>query len=417
MPQHTNPTSSRSTPRRAVAALPAFETLCPQSGLGSFDGDPLVTPIVQSTTFCRDGLQSHAPHAYSRESNPTVFALEKALGDLEQAPPALAFSTGLAAETALFQTLLSAGDHVVCSQAVYGGTTRLLEQILHRFGVRVTFVDTRCPDSVRAAVQANTKLIFVETPANPTLDITDLRAVGEIAKAAGAWFAVDNTFLTPVLQQPLDLGADFSVYSTTKFLEGHSVALGGAIVSRDREALERIHFLRKCTGAIQTPWNAWLTLLGIKTLAVRLQRQSQTAFQLAQRLADHPAVSRVLYPGLPGFPGADVARTQHLGHHGAVLAFDLHAGEEATRELLGRVQLCRVVEHVGSTETLLTHSASMTHAGVSPEHRARVGITDSLVRISVGLEHPADLWDDLGDALDSLAKADLVTSNTAEVAP
>ena len=251
----------------------SFDSLCCRAGAGSGDGEPLVTPIVQSTTFCRDGVDSRATHQYSRVSNPTVSALEEVLGALEAAPPAACFATGLAAETALLLALLRQGDHVVCGRAVYGGTTRLLQRILAPLGIEAAFVDTTSPAAVAAALTPRTRLVFIETPANPTLEVTDIRAIANLAHGAGALLVVDNTFLTPALQQPLSLGADITVTSTTKFIDGHSVAPGGAVVSRDEALLERVRFVRKSTGAIQTPQHAWLTLQGIKTLPLRLRAQ------------------------------------------------------------------------------------------------------------------------------------------------
>jgi len=367
-------------------------TLCAQAGRGTEDGEPLVPAIVQSTTFARDGLASTAQHCYSRVSNPTVAALEAALGELEEAPPAVAFATGLAAETALFQALLKAGDHVVASRALYGGTTRLLQQVLTQFGIADTFVDTRDLAALARAFRPATRLLFLETPANPTLDVTDIAAASALARARGVKVAVDNTFLTAALQRPLELGADISVYSTTKFLEGHSVALGGALVARDEALLEELRFVRKCTGAIQSPFAAWLTLLGLKTLPLRLARQSESAAELAQRLAAHPDVVSVFYPSLLA---PELAARQHRGAHGAVLSFELEGGYERARAVLGHVRLCTLAEHVGSVETLLTHSASMTHAGVAPDERRAAGVSEGLLRLSVGLERPADVLQDL----------------------
>ena len=381
--------------RQSLAAL------LPHAGQGREDGQALVTPIVQSTTFSRSGIESQAPHAYSRQSNPTVAALEKVLGDLEYALPAVTTSTGLGAETALFLTLLEAGDHVVCARALYGGTTRLLQRILPRFGVTTDFVDTRDLDAVRDALRPNTKLVFLETPSNPTLDVTDVRAVSDVAHAAGALVAVDNTFLTPLLQQPLDLGADVSVYSTTKFLEGHSAALGGALVTRDADLRERLLAVRLATGGIQTPFHAWLTLQGLKTLDVRLERQCATAQSLATWLCEHPLVARVHYPSLAPEQERGIAEDQHLGAHGAVLAFELRTGEAGARAVVGSVRDLRLVEHVGSVETLLTHSATMTHGAVPRDERERVGVTDGLLRISVGLEPFEVLRADLEQALDA----------------
>lgn len=365
---------------------PDVDALCAHAGLGQGDGHPLVAPLVQSTTYCRDGIESTAPHAYSRVSNPTVAALEETLGRLENAPPAVCFGSGLAAETALFLAVLKAGDHAVCAKACYGGTTRLFEQILEPLGVDCTFVDATDPANVAAAVRPDTRLIFIETPANPTLELTDIRAIARIAKRANALLAVDNTFLTPVLQQPLDLGADITVSSTTKFIEGHSAALGGAIVTRDESLLQRVRFIRKCTGGIIAPLNAWLTIQGLKTLPLRIRRQSETALQVARWLADHPEVAAVNYPGLHTHPQPDLAAAQHLGHHGAVVSFDFAGGDAAARRFVTALTHCRLVEHVGSVETLITHPASMTHADLTPEQRQAAGISDGLVRLSVGIE-------------------------------
>jgi cystathionine beta-lyase/cystathionine gamma-synthase len=376
-----------------------WDTLCLHSGQGFGDGDPLVAPLVQSTTFCRDGVDSTAEHAYSRVSNPTVAALERALGRLEDAPPAVCFGTGLGAEAALFFALLRSGDHVICGQAVYGGTTRLLQQVLPELGIEASFVDTTDLRAVAEAVRASTKLVFVETPANPTLDVTDIAAVAEIAHRAGALLAVDNTFLTAVLQQPLELGADLSVYSTTKFIEGHSVALGGAVVSRDEVLLDRLRFIRKCTGGIQSPLNAWLTLQGLKTLPLRIRRQSESAQQIAAWLATHPAVGRVYYPTLGTDDQLLIAQAQHAGHHGAVVSFELEGGADAAQVFVRSIRLPRLVEHVGSVETLITHPASMTHADVPAHERNEIGVTDGLLRLSVGLEDPGAIIADFEQAL------------------
>ena len=383
-----------------LESTPEFDRLCCQAGAGSGDSVPLVAPLVQSTTFCRDGVGSEAEHQYSRVSNPTVSALEKTLGQLESAPPALCFSTGLAAEWALFCGVLSAGDHLVCARSVYGGTTRLAHEFLAPLGVETTFVDATRPEEVAAAIRPNTRLIFTETPSNPTLEVTDIAAVAAVAREAGVLLAVDNTFLTAVLQQPLDLGADISVYSTTKFIEGHSVAPGGALVTRDAKLRERLHFVRKSTGAIQTPLHAWLTLQGLKTLPLRIRRQSESAERLAGRLSEHGAIGTVGYPTLNE---PELSRRQHRGCHGAVLAFELTGGLEAARRFSEAVQLCRLVEHVGSVESLITHPATMTHADVPADERRAAGITDGLVRLSVGLEDPESIWRDLEQALAAAA--------------
>jgi cystathionine beta-lyase/cystathionine gamma-synthase len=372
----------------------SIDTLCIHAGRPQCDGDPLVAPLVQSTAYLRAGLDSTAPHAYSRVSNPTVDALEQALGALEQSPPAVTFASGLAAETALFLAFLRAGDHVICGRAVYGGTTRLLRHLFAGLGVDATFVDATRLEEVAAAFRARTRLVLVETPANPTLELTDLDQVARLVHAHGALLAVDNTFLTAALQRPLDHGADFSVYSTTKFVEGHGVALGGAIVARDADALARLRFVRKCTGGIQTAWHAWLTLQGLRTLPLRLARQAATAERIAAALAHAPGLRRVLHPSRATGEQARIARGQHRGGHGAVVTFELPDGAAAQR-FARALELVRLAEHVGSVETLLTHPATMTHADVDPAARRAAGISDGLLRLSVGLEAAEDVLADL----------------------
>jgi cystathionine beta-lyase/cystathionine gamma-synthase len=293
----------------------------------------------------------------------------------------------------------------VLGEAIYGGTVRLAQQVLAPLGITSTFVDSTDPSAVAAAITPRTRLVFIETPANPTLVLTDIAAVARITREAGALLAVDNTFLTPILQRPLDLGADITVYSTTKHIEGHSTALGGAVTSRDEAILERLRFIRKSTGAIQAPLGAWLTTRGLSTLPLRMKQHSKNALALARWLSAHPLVSAVHYPGLSTFPQADLARRQHanprLGgsFHGGVIAFEVVGGAQAGQRTMAGVQLCSLVEHVGSVETLITHPATMTHADVPPEHRRRVGISDGLIRLSVGLEEPEDIIADLEQAI------------------
>lgn len=361
---------------------------------------PLVTPIVQSTTFLQEQVGSCDGPTYSRVANPTVNRLEEVLGALEDAPPAVCFGTGLAAETALFLATLKAGDHAVVGESVYGGTTRLFRQILSHLGIHATFVPSSDTIAVAGAITPQTRIVFVETPANPTLELTDIRAVSTIARAAGALCIVDNTFLTPILQHPLDLGADATIYSTTKHIEGHSSALGGAIISRNTDLIDRVRWIRKCTGAIQAPLNSWLTLQGVKTLPLRIREQSRSALQIARWLAQHPGVIRVAYPGLESSPDHALALRQHDGGHGGVVAFEVEGGIDAGKAVMNNLRLCRLVEHVGSVETLVTHPASMTHADVPPEQRARVGLTDGLIRLSVGLEDVTEIIDDLAHAIE-----------------
>ncbi len=367
---------------------------------------PLVTPIVQSTTYAQRAVGECDGPTYSRVGNPTVDQLEAVLGALEDAPPSVCFGTGLAAETSLFLALLRAGDHAVVGEAIYGGTVRLFRQVLNELGISCTFVDASEPAQIAAAITPRTKLVFIETPANPTLKLTDIEAVACITKAARVTLIVDNTFLTPALQRPLDLGADVTVYSTTKHIEGHSTSLGGAITSRDEKLIERLRWIRKCTGNIQAPFNAFLTLQGLKTLPLRIREQSRNAQVIAQWLAAHGQIETVYYPGLEDFPQRAIADRQHIGGlHGGVISFEIKGGTPAGVRLLNSVRLCRLVEHVGSVETLITHPASMTHADVPREQRERVGLTDGLVRLSVGLEDPADIIADLEQAIAAASDA------------
>jgi cystathionine beta-lyase/cystathionine gamma-synthase len=389
--------------KNTVSTTLSADSICLSRGRDFDDGQPLVSPLVQSTTFCRSGVGSDPEHQYSRVSNPTVANLEQILGDLEDALPAATFATGLAAETALFLAVLKHGDHVICGQSVYGGTIRLFQQLLSDLGVETTFVDSSKPDDIRNAVRQSTKLIFVETPANPTLGITDIVACSEIAKKTGVLLAVDNTFLTPVLQRPLDFGADISVYSTTKFIDGHSVALGGALVVRDEELLERIRFIRKCTGAIQSPFNAWLTINGLKTLPLRVRAQSKSAETIAAWLAKQSEIESVYHPSLIDGETKIIVDRQHISGQGAVVSFVLKGGYDVGCAFVDHLKLCTLVEHVGSVETLITHPASMTHADVSREQRLEAGISDGLLRLSVGLEDLDELIADLRNGLDQLA--------------
>jgi len=380
----------------------SIDSRCLRHGSTLEDGQPLVEGIAQSTTFARSGVGSDPTHQYSRVSNPSVAVLEKTLGSLENAPAAVCFGTGLGAETALLLSLLRSGDHVICGRSVYGGTTRLLQQLLSELGIETSFVDSCNTDAVQIALSPNTRLIFVETPANPTLGITDISAIAKIARLAGVLLAVDNTFLTPVLQQPLDLGADISVYSTTKFIDGHSVALGGSIVSRNEQVLERVRFIRKCTGGIQSPFNAWLTSNGLKTLPLRIKAQSKSAEDIAQWLAEHPAIESVAHPSLLSGESRRIADRQHQGGHGAVVTFSVRGGFDAGCAFVQQLKLCTLVEHVGSVETLITHPASMTHADVPREERLQAGIEDGTLRLSVGLEPAEELIADLQQSLESI---------------
>jgi cystathionine beta-lyase/cystathionine gamma-synthase len=358
----------------------------------------VLTPIYQSTTYHQEAVGVHKGFTYSRAANPTVSALEAALGALEGTSPAVCFSTGMAAISTLFLALLKSGDHVVVGDVVYGGTVRLFQQVLENFGVAASFVDTSDPGAVAQAIRPNTKLVFIETPANPTLKLTDIAAIANIAHSAGVKLAVDNTFLTPVLQRPLELGADITLLSTTKYIEGHNSTVGGSIATRDEALIERLRLVRKTLGCIQSPQESWLTLRGLKTLPLRLQQHSANAQKVAEWLAQHPNVARVHYPGLARFPQFSLAQKQQ-SLPGGMLAFELKGGADAGIQLMNTVRLCLLAENLGAVETLITHPVSMTHGDVPKEIRERTGITDGLVRLSVGLENPADIIADLEAAL------------------
>ncbi len=361
----------------------------------------ILTPIHQSTTFVQPSVAEYMAtgYSYSRSGNPTVRAMEVKAAVLEGGADAAAFSTGMAATNAVLLAMLNAGDHVVFSDVVYGGTYRLVTQVYKRFGVEYDFVDTSNPESVAAAIRDNTRLIFTETPANPTLKLTDIAAVSAIAGARGIPHCVDNTFLTPYYQRPLELGADLIVHSTTKYFDGHNATVGGAVVARTDELQEKIKFIQNSTGTTMSPQVAWLTLQGTKTLSERLDRQSDNAMQVARFLEAHPMVNQVAYPGLESFPQHELAKKQASGF-GAMAWFEVKGGAEAGKKLMGLVELWTLAENLGSVESLITHPVTMTHAAIEPEERLRIGITDGLVRISVGMEDAEDLIEDLEQALD-----------------
>jgi len=360
----------------------------------------LLPPIYQTTTYVQKKVGEHLGYTYSRTANPTVTALERRLAALEGAEHALCFSTGLAATVALALGLLRAGDRVVLSAVVYGGTYRLFADLLAGFGVHTDNVDTGDDEALARALATPARLVLVESPANPTLRLTDLALASRLGHAAGALVVVDNTLLTPALQRPLELGADVVLHSTTKFIEGHNATVGGALITRDAALAERLQWTRNAIGAIQSPWNAWLTLQGVKTLPLRMRRHCESALEVARFLAAHPRVTRLLYPGLASFPQAELARRQQRGG-GALIAFEVEGGAEAGARLMSALKLCSLAENLGAAETLVTHPASMTHAAVPAAQRQALGITDGLVRLSVGLEEAEDLIADLRQALEA----------------
>lgn len=360
----------------------------------------VAVPIYQTSTYVQEALGKHKGYEYARTQNPTRAALEENLTVLEGGAGARAFASGMAAITAV-STFVKAGDHVVCSNLTYGGTYRYFTKIQARYGVEFTFVDTANEDAVRRAMKANTKLLHLETPTNPMMTLCDIPLLSQIAHEGGALVAVDNTFASPYLQKPLELGADFAVHSTTKFLNGHSDSVGGVVVAKSPDHVEWLGFVQNSSGAILSPFDSWLVLRGIKTLAVRMDRHEKNAREIARFIAAHPKVRRTYYPGLPDHPQHDLARRQMKGF-GGMISFDV-GSFEAAKALLARVQLCSLGESLGGVETLISHPATMTHGSIPEEEREKLGITMGLVRISVGIEDVEDLVADLTEALEAVA--------------
>ena len=364
----------------------------------------ILTPIFQSTTFVQDSVDSYLEkgYTYSRSGNPTVRSLEKKLAELEEGYDATCYGTGMSAVTCTMLAFLSAGEHAIISDVAYGGTYRLCTQVLNRFGVDFTFADTSNPDQVRESVRKNTKLFLTETPANPTMKISDISAISEIAKNAAAVHVVDNTLITPHFQKALELGADLSLHSTTKYFDGHNATVGGAVIAKNEELDKKIRFIQNSTGSIMSPMVAWLTLQGCKTLSVRMEQQSSNAMAIAEFLEAHSKVKQVAYPGLTSFPQHQLAKSQSSGF-GAMLWFEVKGGLEAGKQLMDSIELWSLAENLGSVESLITHPVTMTHADVDEEERKRVGIIDGLVRLSVGLEDAEDLIEALDRALDKVS--------------
>lgn len=353
-------------------------------------------PIYQTSTYVQEALGRHKGYEYARTQNPTRAALEANLAELEGGIAAHCFASGMAAITTTM-LLLGSGDHVIVSENTYGGTYRLFERVMSGFGLRFSYVDTTDVEAVRAAFTPETRMIFLEVPTNPLMAVADLEAIGRLAAETGVRLAVDNTFLSPYFLRPLEYGAHLVIHSTTKYLNGHSDSIGGAVISARADDAERLFFLQNAAGAIISPMDAWLVLRGIKTLSVRMERHEKNARSVAQFLTEHPKVRRVHYPGLPQHPQHERARDLFSGF-GGMISFET-GSLAAARALLDNVRLCALAESLGGVETLICHPASMTHASVPSEQRDRLGITDGLVRISVGIEDVEDIIADLDAAL------------------
>jgi len=356
-------------------------------------------PIYQTSTYVQEALGKNKGYEYARTQNPTRHALEENLAVLEGGAGARAFASGMAAATAI-ATFVKAGEHIVCSNMTYAGTYRYYTKIQARYGVDHTFVDTSDPAEVARAFRPNTKLLHLETPTNPTMNLCDIAALSALAHERGAIVVVDNTFASPYLQQPLALGADIVYHSTTKFLNGHSDSVGGIAVAKSPEHVEWLSFVQNSSGAILSPMDSWLVLRGIKTLVVRMERHEQNGRAIAKWLAEQPKIVKVNYPGLPSHPHHELAKRQMRGF-GAMISFDLGSFENAGR-FLERVRICSLGESLGGVETLISHPATMTHASIPEPERNRLGVTPGLVRISVGLEDVEDLVADLAQALEAV---------------
>ncbi len=376
--------------RFATICLHAGQTPDPATGA-------IITPIFQTATYAQEELGKHKGFEYARTQNPTRAALEANLAAIEGGRAAFAYASGMSAIDAI-ASRLATGDHVIVTDNTYGGTFRLFDKVMRRCGLEFSYVDTSDLAATERAFTPKTKLVFIETPTNPVLRLTDIAAVAALAHAHQAALVVDNTFASPCLQRPLALGADMVVHSTTKYLNGHSDSVGGVVIATRDEDIEWLRFIQNAAGAILSPFDSWLVLRGTKTLPLRMAQHSANGLALAQFLAQHPKVTRVIYPGLPTHPQADLVRRQMPNGCGGMLSFDVGSLDRA-RTVLNRFKLMTLAESLGGVETLVCHPATMTHASVPPERRAAIGLTDSLVRISAGIEDIEDLREDLAQAL------------------
>ena len=360
----------------------------------------VVPPIYQTATYILPEIGRDKGYDYTRSANPTRQMLEQYLAAIEGGKYGVCFSSGMATVDSCLK-LLSSGDHIICSDDVYGGVSRLFNQILTRYNLHFSYVDTSEPENVKAALKPETKMLWIESPTNPLMKVTDLEEMAVIAKENGLYYGIDSTFATPVFLRPLEFDADMVVHSTTKYLSGHNQLIGGAVITNREDIFEEMKFVQKTIGAVPSPFDCWLTMLGAKTLHLRMPRHSENAQIVAEFLESHPKVAKVVYPGLPSHPQHEIAKRQMDGFSG-MMCFELEGGILAGKLLMNSVELCALAESLGAVETMITHPASMTHADVPEEERHARGLTDGLVRLSVGIEDPEDIVDDLKMALEKV---------------
>lgn len=386
-----------------------IESKCVHAGIDSYEHGPVVPPIYQTSTFIFESADhggdlfagKQKGYIYTRMQNPTIEAMENAVAQLEGGYKALGCASGMAAINTIFTALLNAGDHVVCSKSVYGPTNTLLSTVLSKFNIETTFVNTSDTNQVEDSIKENTKIVYIETPGNPTLETTDLERVSEIAHRNNARVIVDNTFMSPILQQPFKFGVDIIVHSMTKFLNGHADVVAGIIVVKDDDTYSQVRKVLNQLGGVIDPFNAFLVHRGLKTLAIRMKKHSENAMIIAEFLEKHEKIDWVRYPGLKSFPYYDIAQKQHEAP-GGMISFEVKGGVEAGKTVMNSVKLCKLAVSLGGVETLIQHPASMTHLTMGKEARESAGITDGLVRLSVGIESVDDLIEDLSHALDKI---------------
>ncbi len=378
-----------------------FDTKVVRAGISP---DPstgaIVPPVYQSATYVLEEVGKDKGFDYTRASNPTREVLENNLAALDGGKYGICYSSGMAGVDSIMK-LFNSGDHIVCSDDVYGGVSRLYNNLMVNYDLTFSYVNSSNPQEVENAIQPNTKLIWIETPTNPLLKVTDLNAVGKIAKKHGILYGVDSTFSTPALLRPLEYGADITMHSTTKYLSGHNQIIGGVLITNNEELSEKFKFIQKTVGAVPSPFDCWLTLLGIKTLSLRMNRHCENAQSIAEFIENHPMVEKVTYPGLPSHPQHDIAKEQMEGFSG-MISMELKGGIPAGIALMNNLELCSLAESLGAVETMITHPATMTHADVPKEERIARGLTDGLVRLSVGIEDKDDIIADLKQALEKV---------------